>query len=1158
MKKNSVHAARRLYGILSKQTIRVMKLTILLLLLTIFQLYANDTYSQMTKITLKLENEKISDVLKKIEDQSEFYFLYSPKLIDVEKRVSINAKKEPINNILSTIFEKSVKFEVYDRQIILSPIDGWGISASPQQKQTITGTVKDENGNTLPGVSILIKGTNRGTATGVDGKFTLDLPTQEAVIVVSIIGFQTKEIRVTADAKLEIVLVSTSQALDEVVVVGYGTQKKVDLTGSVASISSKELLRGQPTTIEQALKGKMAGVEVRNTDGAPGGGITIKIRGANSITAGNSPLYVIDGFPSPISDDPFNNPLSKLSPESVESITILKDVSSTAIYGAQGANGVVLITTKKAKAGFSEFSFKASVGFNKLSKSLEMMTNEEYMKSMMQAAVMDQRWENTDFYQDYKNQIWKTDPSRFQSYQDLCMRTGVQKRYDLAYSGGTSVIRNMTVFSLLDQEGVVINNGYKDYNLMSNTTVQLLPRLSIDANLQYNHNTIDGIGYINSIATFSPLIPKEWTFQEIDDNLYYTGKMDNPYRLLMDTDQKRIKSQFSLLTEIKWDIFDGLTFKGGVGIRKMGENFKKYVPPTLLSSFNNEGEAQSGKIDGTNMRYTAQLFYTKIINKIHEVSFGLVGEANSYETESFNQAYTHFNTDLGWYGIQSAKSGTFVTPPTLLYDRNRMESGVVMGNYSLKNRYLLKASLRADGSSKFGPENRWGYFPSGALGWRISEEEFFKSSFLSKFMDNMKLRISAGSVGNDQIDNYIFINSLAVNSRRGVFINSGSPASNGTYGSLSSTTILANYTSKMSNKAIAWEKTSEINFGLDLGLFKSRINMTIDYYIRETSNMLLNKALPMVSGFDRVTRNIGSVGNKGIEFSIFGRIIESKDFSWDASFNISANRSKVLDLGGVNLMIQSRGVGNCSASENVVIMMGKPLGLLYGLQMEGIRSTWSSDNNAPNSVYWYNTQREGVYGFPSFADINGDGTVDRNDKTIIGCVQPTYIGGFNQRFTYKFIDLSMDLNWSKGNDIINGNYYYLSSVGGIGNKLRVYSKAAWFAQNNGTIPGAGGGSWSGMGKNEASPSEIVEDGSYLKMNNISLGVTLPKSLTPHKSIKAIKLSYNITNLFTLTRYSGYDPEVSSGSNIDNRILSGVDLSAFPYSRTHQLTLNINF
>jgi TonB-linked SusC/RagA family outer membrane protein len=1153
MKKNKPF--RELFYRSLKKKLTIMRNALILLIVGVLQANAIDTYSQKTRLSLNFSDTELTKVLDNIEAESEFFFLYNEKLLNTDRKVNINEDDQPITVILDNLFANTnIKYTIIDRKIILAPDY---LMPELQQKQ-ITGIVTDKNGAPIAGANVVVTGTTQGTITDIAGKYRIDVPQGAKSLTFTFIGMEPQEVNIGGLTQVNATMTESAVGLNEVIVVGYGTQRKVDLTGSVASVSSVELNRGQPSYIEQALKGKIAGVQVRNSDGAPGGGIIVKIRGANSITAGNSPLYVIDGFPVPVSDDPYNNPLSKLSPESIESISILKDVSSTAIYGAQGANGVILITTKKAKEGVSEFSFKASVGINKLAKPLEMLSNEDYMKSMMLAAVMDQHWEYTDFYEDYKNQIWKTDPDRFQSYQDLCMRNGMQQKYDLTYSGGNSVVKNMTVVSLLNNQGVVITNAYKNINIMSNTSVKLLPKLSIDANLSYDYNSTDGIGYLNSIPTFSPLIPKEWGFKEIDDKLYYTGKMDNPYKTLTDTEQNRNKSQFAVQTELKWELFDGLTFKGGVGIRMMGENFKKYVSPTLLSSFNNEGEAQTSVTKGKNIRYAAQLFYAKTINTIHELSFGLIGEANSYLSESYFQAYTHFNTDLGWYGISSAKSGTFVTPPNLSYDKSNMLSGVIVGNYALKGRYLFKASFRADGSSRFGPENRWGYFPSGALGWRISDEEFFKSSFLSKFINNAKVRISAGSVGNDQIDNYIYINSLGVNSRRGVFFNASSPSSDGLYGSTSPTTILANYTNRMSNTAIAWETTSEINYGLDLGLFNSRINLTLDYYQKKTTNMLLNKALPMISGFGQVTRNIGSVGNKGIELGINANIIDKKDFSWDASFNISANRSKVLDLGGVDLMLQSRNVGLSSSSENVLIQVGKPLGLLYGLQMEGIRSTWASDNNAPYSMFWYNTQREGVYGFPSFADINGDGTVDKLDKTVIACVQPSYIGGFNQRFSYKFIQLSMDFSWSVGNDIINGNYYSLTPQTGISNKLKSYYGSVWFANNGGTIAGPGGGSWSGQGKNEASPSEIVEDGSFLRMNNLSLGINVPKSIIPVKSIKSIILSYSINNVFTLTRYSGYDPDVSSGSNLDNRILSGVDLVAYPLSKTHLITLNINF
>jgi TonB-linked SusC/RagA family outer membrane protein len=1134
-----------------------------IIFLTLFQIvFTWNTFAQT--VTLSLENETFEKVLNSIKKQTGLSLVFSEQIVDLNRKVSIDVDSVLVEDALEQLLNgTNLSFEIKKNKLYFvekSIVKKSSIESkdTPSKTKKISGVVTDVQGNPIIGASVTVNSLGTGTITDVNGNFHLDVP-EQAVITISYMGYQETNVKIGSLNNLKITLEEDNNALDELVVMGYGTQRKVDLTGSVASISSTDIMRGQPISLEQALKGVVAGVQVQNTDGAPGGGITIKIRGANSITAGNAPLYVIDGFPVPVTDDPANNPLSLLSPESIENIAILKDVSSTAIYGAQGANGVILITTKKAKEGHSEFSVKASTGFSNLSKSLEMLNNEEYMKAIMLPAIMSQHWENTDFYEDYKNQIWRTDPSRFQSYQDICMRTGQQQKLNLSFLGGTSVLKNMTNMTILDNRGVVINSDYKNYNIVSNTTVQLLPKLSIDTNLSYEYNTTGGIGYINSIATFSPLIPKEWTFEDIDNNLYYTGKMDNPYRILTDTEQKRDKSMFSIQTELKWEILNGLNFKGGVGIRRSSQNFKKYVPPTILSSYNNEGEAHTAVDDGTNIRYSAQLNYIKTIKNTHEFSVGIAAEANSNKLEQFSQQYTHFNTDLGWYGIGAAQNGTFVTPPTVFYDMSAMLSGVVMGNYSFKSRYLLKASFRADGSSKFGSESRWGYFPSGAIGWRISEEPFFKSSSLSKYIDNVKLRISGGSVGNDQIDNYIYVNSLGVGSRNGVFVNASSPNPDGTYGSAMSGTVLANYTYRMSNPAIAWETTSEINYGLDLGLFKSRLNIAIDYYQKKTTNMLLNKSLPMVSGFNSVTKNIGSVGNNGIELGISGAIIERRDFSWDASFNIAANRSKVLDLGdGVDKMLENRYIGNANSIQNVLIQVGKPLGLLYGLQMEGIRGTWASDNNAANSLFWYSGQREAPYGFPSFADINGDGTVDLDDKTVIGCVFPSFIGGYNQVIRYKFIELAMNFSWSVGNDIVNGNYYDLANLSLLDNKLKVFYHSAWFANNGGTIPGPGGGDWSAQGKNAATPSEIVEDGSYLKMNNLSCGIALPKRFIPIKRLRLVKLTYSVTNLFTLTRYSGYDPEVSSGSNIDNRILSGVDLSAYPYSRTHLFTLNIHF
>lgn len=1034
-------------------------------------------------------------------------------------------------------------------------------------EQIISGRVTVEGENApLPGVTVLVKGTTTGTVTDANGRYTINVPNERDTLVFSFIGFNTQEVPVSGRTVIDVSLVEDVKSLEEVVVLGYSTQRKADLTGSVASISADELQRTQPSHTVDALRGKIPGVQIMTSDGAPGSGVNIRIRGASSITAGSSPLYVIDGFPVPISDDPMDNPLNTIPPDAIESITILKDVSSTAIYGAQGANGVVVITTKTAAEGVSEFSFKATAGISNITRPLPMLNNEEYMRAYMLEQVMTGRWENVDFYEEYANQIWDTDPSRFTNYQDETLKTGIRKEYELSYLGGTKNVKNSTILSYLDDEGIAINTGFKRIYLRSNTNVQLLPKLNVDANVAYEHSDRKGLnwdlngngGIFNDIATFSPLIPREWTFQEVDDNLFYTGKLDNPYRRLNDISLIDNRTQFTGQLELNYEILDGLMLKGGVGVRLPRNEYRKFVPTTIRSSFESKGEAQFRSQTGTNLRYVSQLTYSKNINTDNHFSVSGVVEANSFETESFRQDYTHFDTNLGWYGILAAQKGDFVTPPAVNYFRHTMLSGLIFGNYSLKDKYLFKASLRADASSRFGPENRWGFFPSGAFGWRISDEEFFKSSgFLSGYITNAKLRVSYGSVGNNQINDYIFVNSLAANPRSAVFYNTSPDSDNGIYNSAQPITSLALATAKKVNPEVGWETTTELNMGIDLGLFNNRLNFTADVYQKKTTDMLLNQNLPMISGFDEVTKNVGSVRSRGLELGINSLLVRKKDFSWDASFNISFNRSEILDLGDEGQMLESRFVGATNSTENVLLKEGYPIGLLYGLQVEGIRSNWNLDDNGPSSAWWFASTREAPYGFISFADINGDGFVDLNDRLVLGNVNPVFIGGFNQQFRYKIFELAMNFSSSYGNDIINGNFYNLFHQGGsINNKQQAYMEAAWFANNpDGTYPGPGPVNWMGY-QQIASNSEIVEDGSYLKMNYLSMGVNIP--VTEVWKIKLLRLTYSLYNVFVWTNYSGYDPEVSTGSNIDTRILSGVDFSAYPYARTHALTLNVKF
>lgn len=1025
------------------------------------------------------------------------------------------------------------------------------IGSFAQEKKSIYGYVREADEQPLVGVNIKVKGTSNGTITDMDGKYTLNNVTPGQVIVYSMIGMTTVEKTVGNQQQINVVMKSGIE-IDEVIVTGYQTQRKIDLTGSVSSLSSEQFMRTNPLSMEQALKGKIAGVQVMNNDGAPGGGITIKVRGASSITAGSSPLYVVDGFPIPISDDPLDNPLATISPDAIESISILKDVSSTAVYGAQGANGVVLITTKKGSAEMSEISVKASYGVSKLANSISMLGAEDYMRAYMRDMVMNGQWQNADFYQEYKDQIWKTDPSRFQFYPDLCLQNGTKQNYEVSYRGGTEKIQNSTILSFMNEDGIAVNTGFKRFYFQTNNSIKLLPQLTLNTNISYEHNIRSGAFWtesniFNEIQTFSPLVPKEWTFQEIDDNLYYTGKMDNPYRKLKDIDYSNKNHTFFGQAELVYNITENWFVKAGMGVRTPKGETKEFVPKTIQRGYDNNGWASYGTQNALNLRGVVQAGFSKVFNEVHNLSVNAVYEANTNKYETFGQEYSQFNTDLGWEGIYDAKSGNHVKSPTIGYEKVAMLSGVFMANYSYKGRYLLKASMRADGSSKFAPNNRWGFFPSGAIGWRVSDENFFKNvSWLKKNVDNLKLRFSYGQVGNDQIASYSYAQTLASSNRQAVF-------GDGTISSL--------YTNRMANPDISWEVTEEFNGGLDLDMFNNRLNISVDLYTKKTKDMLLEQNLPRLSGFSKVTRNIGSVRNRGFEISVGGLIIDKKDFTWNATINFSANQSKVLSLGTENQMLESRPVGSASGTENVLIKKGYPLGLFYGLQLEGIRSNWYSDSNgvgSADSPWWYATEREMPYGFPSFADINGDGKINMEDRVVIGDVNPVFIGGLNTHFRWKFIELAMDFSWSYGNDIINGNIYNLMNNGDIRNKSSVYYKNAWFANNpTGTFTGPGPISWSGY-MNTASNSEMVEDGSFLKMNNLAVTCHLPKKILNAWKIKDMSFTYSINNVFCLTKYSGYDPEVRSGSSVNNRILPGVDISSYPYARSHIFSFNFKY
>ena len=1036
------------------------------------------------------------------------------------------------------------------------------------QQKTITGRVVDALNEGMPGVNVQVKGTTSGTITNIDGDFSISVPNTKSVLVFTFIGYVKQEVAVGNQTKLNIQMKDDTQSLDEVVVVAYGTARKGDLTGALTTMRPDANEAAKAVSIDNLLEGKVAGLVVSTASSNPGAASSITIRGASSLRGDNQPLYVIDNIPqastgefssSGISGDfqIAQDPLSSLNPADIEDITILKDASSTAIYGSRGANGVILITTKKGKEGKAKVNASATFTIANASRLLEMMNLEEYAayhNSRITDGKVPFHIVGDEVRYVFNGAYDKYDPAdpetynvvNYRNWQKEIYTSAFSQNYSLSVNGGAGKTTYYISANFKDINGTVKQTGLKQGDLRANLSAQLSKsvdlNMALSGSLRQNNmmaggNTLGGAtGAISRTALdYAPFELPE------NDPSFTNENKTNVFSWLNDyvdlTDDKTFKASLNL----NWKINKFFTYSLRAGGNINTNDRKRWYGMQLYQGMNNQGYLATSNLSKSNYSVENIVNYNTKLGSVGTLAATVGMTYDDYNFLNKNVIGKNFTMfEFRENGMHMA--GDVITSQPIQKDYQLL-SYLGRVNVSLLDKYLITASLRADGSSKFAKNNRWGYFPSASIAWRMEQEEFLKDV---SWLNQLKLRFSYGQVGNDQIASYAYAQTLASSSRQAVFGDG---------------TISALYTNRMANPDISWEVTEEFNGGLDLDMFNNRLNISVDLYTKKTKDMLLEQNLPRMSGFSKVTRNIGSVRNRGFEISVGGLIIDKKDFSWNATINFSANQSKVLSLGTENQMLESRPVGSASGTENVLIKEGYPLGLFYGLQMEGIRSNWYSDSNgvgSADSPWWYATEREMPYGFPSFADINGDGKINMEDRVVIGDVNPVFIGGLNTHFRWKFIELAMDFSWSYGNDIINGNIYNLMNNGDIRNKSSVYYKNAWFANNpTGTFTGPGPISWSGY-MWAASNSEMVEDGSFLKMNNLAITCHLPKKLLNAWKIKDMSFTYSINNVFCLTKYSGYDPEVRSGNSISNRILPGVDISSYPYARSHVFSFNFKY
>lgn len=1028
----------------------------------------------------------------------------------------------------------------------------------------VTGVVSDATGE-LIGVSVVVKGTKNGVTTDMDGKFTLKNVRPTDVLQFSFIGYKTQEVKVGNKKTFNVLLKDDSQALDEVVVVGYQEVRKADLTTSVSSASMNDLLSTPVATFDQTLGGRIAGVNVSSSEGMPGSSMTITIRGNNSLTQDNTPLYIIDGFPAEDSEM-----ASAINPNDIESINILKDASATAIYGSRGANGVVVITTKKGVVGRAQLTYDGSFGISKVTKFMDMLSGYDFVK--LQQEVDPQRAEERYFmtYEGKKYTLEDYRNAETADWQDEVFRTAWAQNHNLRLSGGTEAARYNASLSYYGQDGILLNSDYQRLQSRLNTIIKR-NRLTVNLTFNYSRAIQNGSSpSSNSYSGMNNLFYSVWGYRPV---AYPNGSLDalrnelidqatkdeasdyrfNPILDLENAYRKNYTNNLQLNGYVQYEFIKGLKLKvtGGYTYDNrhadvFNNSKTRYGGPRSQMGVNGS-VSRTQRLTWLNENI---LTYQTNWKRKHYLNLmvGTTLQNSDYEVYGYS-ARDLPNESLG---ISALDQGTI----------NTMSSGksswslfsyFANASYNYKSKYYLTASFRADGSSKFSKENRYGYFPSVSGAWNFTKERFMKD--VRSWMNNGKLRLSWGLTGNNRIgeyDRYALLDMV-----RSHVQGAGIPNTVYSFNSVASVGVAP---VSLPNSDLKWETTEQWNLGLDLSFLNDRIGFTMDLYRKTTRDLLLNAQLPYSSGYISAMKNIGKVRNDGLELTLNTVNIKKKNFEWTSSINISFNKNKVLELTeGQNSLLSTASFDqNFNSQPNYIAKVGYPMGMMYGYIYEGTYKYEDFDKSGnsytlKSTVPHYSSEANTQPGMPKYADLNGDGIIDSNDRTMIGRGTPIHTGGFTNNLTYKGFDLNIFFQWSYGNDILNANRLFFESGFQKKRELNQYASFAdrWTEENPySDIPRA-----TNSGSNNVISSRIVEDGSFLRLKTVTLGYSLPKAFLSKYKISKARIFVAASNLWTLTNYSGYDPEVSVR---ESALTPGLDFSAYPRAVSVNFGINLGF
>lgn len=1045
------------------------------------------------------------------------------------------------------------------------------------QEQRVTGTVRSVEGNqTMPGVTVVEKGTTNGTVTDTDGNFNLVVQ-GGATLVMSFIGMKTVEVAVGNQSTIEVALENDMTELQEVIVIGYGTVEKRNLTSAVSATDSKQLRDIPINSASQALAGRLAGVQVVTSEGSPNAAVQVRVRGGMSITGDNSPLYVVDGVQ-------VENALSVLGPQDIANISVLKDASATAIYGSRGANGVVIITTKKGTGDITTVSINSLFGVNKLAKQLDVWKPYDFVRYQYDRSRGSTTSENAflSAYGAYEDiELYKGVP--FVNWQDeIFGRDAKMQTNNISLSSGNKQTNFNLSVTTNYQEGIMLSSDYdrKLINFKLEHSVSKL--LDVGFNVRYNNTIVNGAGTSSTQSSslnrlrhavkYRPLVTTGQSLDYYDPNYAQATNSNslsliNPL-LLTEAEYKQSRqttTNFAGFLKFNFTEYVNLKSTFGVDLYNSGDYvFNDTI--TSVSKSNGGGQPMASIDRITRTTYNISNVLNLSVNKLaklpenHKLDLLLGQEIyNTENTRNFQQNNffpSGITPELAFGSMQlgtpQPSSGTSAAESKLL-------SFFTRASYNLSDKYFVDVSFRADGSSKFAPENRWGYFPAGALMWRASSEPFMQS--ISGVISDLKVRASYGTSGNNRINDYLYQQTFTANA----------------FYTVNHNQVIGFNPSALANSSLKWEATISRNFGIDVGLWGNRLELSVDYYRNSSQDLLLNRTIPAASGYTVQVQNIGETVNKGVEIQLGGTVMDKNGFHWDANFNISFNQNDIISLGpNQNSFLVSSGWGGSNQPADFNVVVGKPVGTIWGLVTDGFYKVDDFDYDVGTATY---TLKSGVPtnigitslapqpGMIKFKDVDGSGTITDADRQTIGNTSPKSFGGLNQNFRYKNFDLSVFINYQFGNKILNANKLEFTSGYTVNSNLLTTMDGRWRTTNDAGVVVTSPTELADLNKNATiwSPlttassfythSWAVESGSFVRINNITLGYSLPQGLIQRLGMTKFRVYGTVTNVAVFTNYSGYDPDVNTRNN---PLTQGVDYAAYPRSRGYIFGVNVTF